>query len=1170
MLTFELKYHFKQASFQIACFLFLALGMFTVAKGNFGGEEVYKNSSYVSTYIISFFSLFSIFSSTLFCANVVLRDYTYKMDSVIFTTAVKRFPYFFVRFLGLFIAVFTHLAFAALGLFIGTLFVEGARLGVFDFSYYLHPLFVFGLPNVLLSVSCVFCTGILTKNVRAIYAAGVLLYIIYMVASILGNSPLFATSTLKVNDPSILPYLFDPYGMTSFFSETKKWTNEIKNDQLFPIKGVFLANRLIWLAISSVIIFISYTFFNFRLSTAKQSKQKVKEEVKRIQIPFKHFNVFPNGLKYNFNSFASQFKLELISLFKHIPFMVMLLLWLFVFGIELKDALFNGAYGIQAYPTTGMIIEEMRSVNFALVLIIFYAAELVGREKAAKIEALIYSTPVRGGVLWGAKCLTLATLVMVLVTLNICIGIGVQVANGYFIFDWLNYFSLYYYSAFPMLLFVVLIVFIQNLSSNKYLGMLLSLVIVFVLIFAPQFGLSHFMLRFASVPDLQFSYFNGFGHYAKAFNWYLLYWTGLTTILGVLTVGMWQSSIQRSFWDRLKAIPKTINTAKFVVLIALVIWIGSGAFIYYQTNTVGNYSNKQTRLNWQINYEKKYAPFINLPQPIIKSIKTNVDLLIEDRTYTVKGVYHLKNETNESISKLWISLDESVNTFEISTPKGENQEIDKQFNQQFINLKEPLTPGEETTLSFTLKVIRNGFVPFDTENSVVSNGTYIELEKYVPQFGFDQNLLIEDKNIRKKAGLPVKIPSTLLDNNYHLVNYETTISTQLDQQVVTVGTLQKSWVANKRHYFNYKTEKPINFMFALSSADYELKKEKHKGVEVRMYYKKGQEYNLNMMAKAIKDAIDYGSENFGAYPLKQFVLAEVPQYKGAATAYPGVVFSAERLNFLSNYSKINKVNQAYAITAHEVAHQWWANKLDPAHVAGRAMLTESLAKYTEAALIEKTFGKMYLSNYLRLDNHIYFANRNPNEKEQPMAKAIDQGYVYYQKGGVNMYAVKEALGEKVFNGVLRKLITKHESPNQKATTNDFNQLLNEVVPNDQKKFVDDSFNKVVDYNMSTTVLSAKPAADGRFKIELQVNVGLNKQGSNQLLAPDMDVDIAVFDQVKPEWDASTKPLFIKKYRIKSLQTKLTIFTNKKPKTVAIDPYAYLLDSNLEDNVQEIK
>ncbi|MBB2144399.1 hypothetical protein GM921_02795 [Pedobacter sp. LMG 31464] len=1170
MLKFELKYHFSQISFIIAALLFFVLGCFSAVNGGFGGSEVHKNSPYVITNIVALFSLFSIFAGTLFSANVVLRDNIYKMESVIFTTSVKRFPYFLVRFLGLLTAVFSLLVLTALGIYIGGFFADAESLGTFNILNYLQPLLVFGFPNVLFATSLIFCTAILTKNVRAIYAAGVLLYILYMAASILGNSPLLATSTPRAGTPDILPFLIDPFGLASFFSDTRSWSDVQRNQQLFPVKEVFLANRLLWLFFSALVITISYRFFNFRLQNQSQSKQKDKAQKQIKLIPFKHFNVSPTGFNYNLSTFKSQFKLEVVSLFKHIPFMVMLLLWIFIFSVELKDSILYGPYGIKFYPTTGAIIEEMRSMKFSLVLLIFYAAELIARERTTNIQSLIYSTPVKNSILWAAKCLTLGVLVMVLVTANIAIGIALQLFNGYFDIELPKYLSLYYYSAFPLFLFIILIVFIQNLTANKYLGMMLSMVVVFAVVFASRLGIEHFLLRFATVPDLQFSYFNGFGHYAKAFNWYMLYWLGFAGILSVLTIGMWQSSIQLTFLERLKSIPKSIYKAKFIVITATLIWISCGAFIYQQTNIVGKYKNKQAQLNWNINYEKKYKPFAKLPQPTIKAIKTQVDLFTDEGKYTVKGSYRLKNETNQRITKLLVYVRQTVNHFEISVPNATKHEVDAAFNQQFIDLKTPLQPGAELNMDFSLEVIRSGFVPFDPENTVVSNGSYIELEKFVPQFGYNESIEIDDNRLRKNAGLPPYSISNSYDSLYHLIDLETTISTAPNQQVVTVGTLQKSWLANNRRYFNYKTTAPINFMFALSSANYQIKKENYKGLELSVYYQLGHEYNVKTMFSAIKDALDYGNANFSPYPLKQFTLAEIPQYKGAATAYPGLIFNAERLNFLTDFSDKNKVDQSYAITAHEVAHQWWANILSPAYGKGYAMLTESLAKYTEAILLEKNYGKMYLSNYLRDDNNIYFVYHNPNVPEAPLAQTMGQNQVHYQKGGLVMYATKEILGEKAVNQTLSDLIAKHANPNQRAKTKDLIGALYQLAPANQKKFIDDSFNQVINYQMKIKVLSCKALNNGKFSIDLQVSIGKNKQGVDKLLPPDMDVDLAFFSKPEIEWDRNTKPFYLKKHRFNQLETKLTIVTNQKPKTVAIDPYAYLLDGNLADNVQEIK
>lgn len=1169
MLRFELKYHFRQIIFKITAIVFFCLGMLAV-QGSFGSDEVHKNSPYVVTTIISILSLASIFASTLFCASVVLRDTTYKMDAVVFTTSVKKLPYFIVRFLGLTLAVFFIMVFCTLGVFTGMILVDSSRLGSFNIVYFLQPLFVFGFLNVLFSGTLIFCTALLTRSVRAIYVVGVLLYILYWVASILGNSPLLATSALKIGEPDIWPLLSDPFGLSSFYGDTRGWTDLQRNTQVFPLKGTFLMNRLLWICFTALLLTVTYRFFNFRLNRQVKKKQQKQQQKSIPVIPFKHHDVRPYGYQYNLITFLSQLKLEVIALFKHIPFMVMLLLWIFVFGIDLKDTLFSGSYGIHSYPATGIIIEQMRSMRFAMVLIIFFAAEVLGRERAANMQALIYTTPVKNVVLWGAKCLTLLLLAMILITANIGIGIVTQVSHGYFKLELLNYLSLYYYSGAPFLLYVILAVFIQNLTPNKYLGMLLNMLMAFMIIFSRRLGIEHYLLRFASVPELQHSYMNGFGHYAKAFNWYILYWAGFAAMIAIVTIGMWQNSQQSSWRHRLKSVGGQIKSNRFLFAAGAIFWITTGAYIYYQTNITGKYMNSAAQLEWRTRYEQKFKSQAMLPQPVIKSVNTAVDLYPESAKYRVKGNYRLKNESDKPISTIWVSINPEVSSFNISVPGTAKQRIDTGFNQQWITLKTPLRPGGELTMQFSIEVFTSGFMPFNTENSIVSNGSYIELEKYVPQFGYNSGLETDDLLARKKTGLPEKSIISPSDSTHHLIDLETTVSTAADQYVVTVGALQKTWLAQDRRYFHYKTSVPISFMFALSSARYAVKKENYKGVELSICYQPGQEYNIKTMMQAVKDAMDYGNASFSPYPLKYFTLAQIPQYRGAATAYPGLMFSAENINFLGNYSDSGKVDQSYAIAAHEVAHQWWANKLNPNNGAGAASLTESLAKYTEAMVAEKRFGKMYLRDYLKMDNNLYFSMRNRNGEELPLAQTIDQPFVYYQKGGLVMYALKETLGEKQVNDALQHLIQEHAAPGIKARPADLIRELSRQATPTQLKFINDCFNQVVTYKMKLQVLSCKPLPNGQFNLNLAIYADQVQQGAKQLLPPDMDIDLAVFDQQKENLDRNSKPVYLKKYHFNKQETLLTLVVNHKPKTVVIDPYAYLLDDDLGDNMQEIK
>lgn len=1168
MFFFELKYHFKQASFIVAAILFFGLGIVAL-KGGFGSGEVHKNGPYVATCIIALLSLFTIFASTVFCANVVLRDQIHKMEEVVFTSSVKRHSYFLVRLLGLIVATFVLLVLTAIGMAIGSIFLAQEVKGDFQFSNYLYPLFVFGLPNVLFSAGLVFCTAILTKNVRAIYAIGVLLYILYMVASIFGNSPLLATSNFKVNDPSIAPFLLDPFGLASFFGGTKSWSDVQRNTLIFPLQGAFLANRILWCCLISMVLAVSTKFFNFRLKRIGRSKQKSNEQKPIKLITLRNFDVVPKGVLYHFSAFSSQFKIELISLFKHIPFMVMLMLWVMLLGIELKDYLFNGPYGMKVYPSTGIIIEEIRSIKFSLILIIFYAAELVSREKTVNIQSLIYATPIKNAMLWSAKCTTLFVLVLTLVTLNIAIGITLQVSNHYYDIDLPSYFTLYYYSAFPLFLFVVLIVFVQSLSPNKYLGMVFSMMVTFVFVFAPRLGIEHYLWRYADVPLLQYSYFNGFGHYAKAFNWYMLYWSSLAGLLAVLTIGMWQGFQNGTFLKRISNIGKQAKGVKLIGLGCAVLFIGSGSYIYWQSNVLGTYKSEKQQMEWRIGYEKRYKKLV-LPQPIIKSVKTAVALYPDQGKYEVKGFYMIKNEGMLPISKLWISMDPSVSSFQITVPEIAQLKIDQKYKQQFITLKKPLAPGKELKMDFSLIVANNGFIPFDSENSLSANGSYIELEKFVPHFGYAANFETTDEMEREKVGLPVKNIAAHADRNYHLIELETTISVPKVQHVVTVGTLQKIWNEGDRSYFSYKTAAPMEFMFALSAAAYTIKTEIYKGITLKFCYLEKQVYNLKVMVKAVKDAIDYGSSNFSNYGLKQFVMAEIPQYRGAATAYPGLIFSAEKISFMGNFSDGNVVDQSYAVTAHEVAHQWWANQISPLAIPGSKVLTESLAKYTEAMVAEKAFGKMYLRKYLRDDNYLYFANKDRNGEELPLSKTVDQAYVYYQKGGLVLYGIKEAIGEKKMNAALSRLLQNYRFPNQKPDVHALmNELMKEVTPQ-QVKLIKDGFEKVVSYGMKIKFLNCKPSTNGSYKLTVEVELAQMEDGSSSVTVPDLDVDIAVFKEQEEDWNSSSKPIYLKKHHFSKTKTIITIEVDEKPKAVAIDPFAYYLDEDLTDNVAQIK
>jgi ABC-2 type transport system permease protein len=1169
LLRFEMRYHFKQIIFQAAVILFFGLG-FLMPQGSFGGPEIYKNGPYVINFIVCLLSIFMIFVSALFCANVVLRDKSYQTEALIFSTGISKCVYFGIKLLGLLLSVFLIMFIVLMGILAGSILLSASQKGGFQMLYYLQPLLLFGLPNALFCSIFIFAAAMWTQNARAVYVAGVFLFILYFTASIVGNSPLMASSALKPGGPGLLAVLADPFGITAFFGEMKSWSISRKNHDLYPLKGTFLANRLLWTGIAFLVITLSYNRFKFSLSLAKQTRKVKPTTQTGEKAAYRNVALQSSGRGYFMSALSSQLRLELAFLFRQQHFLFLLALWIFLYSIELKENLFHGSYDIRFYATTALVIEQLLPARLALLLLVFYASELIHREHTTRIHSLVFATPVPNAILFLAKTVCLAALIAVLITSNILTGIALQFIAGYHDIVFLPYLSLYYYSGFQLLLFAVLIIFIQMIIPNKYLGMLLSLVIVGVSIFGKMLGLDHYLLRFGSAPTLIYSAINGYGHYAKAFHVYMLFWTILACLLGLLSVRWWPDGTHDTLWKRMSAGLSPWNVAlKFAVFSGLLLLFFTGIYIVQKSEGIAPGEETAKNIQWQKRYEQKYKSAWSIPQPVITAIKISTDIYPDEQRYTVSGTYKIKNESDTPISKFWLGLDPSVNVIDLQISGTVQKSFDADFTQYFYETKTPLLPGEELSVVFSLQVNRSGFRTFDSENSVVSNGSYIELEKFLPFFGYNDGFELNNPQIRQKNGLAPQVIQVQADHRYHLVDFDNTISTNADQQVVTVGNLQKSWKNGNRRYFHYKAEQPIAFMFAVNSARYAVKTEIQNGTTFRIFYHPGQTQNLSVMMLAMKDAIGYGNAAFGQYPLKQITLAEIPAYRGAATAYPGVIFSNEKYNFLVDASDTTRMNLIYATTAHEVAHQWWAYKIRPQTGAGDALLTESLAKYTEAMVTEKRQGKMRLRKYFQTDNDLYFSLRNiSGQKELALNKTWEQPFVHYQKGGLAMYAIKEVLGEDRLNKALKRLTDNYAFPNKKPSTEDLIYELKQNTNPFEQSVIDQHLKKIIVYDNSIKILSSKAIGNGRFKLQLQVNVEKTDETNviPKKLHPNDLIDIAIFGSEELSWNQATKPIYFQKHHFEKSQTVIEVVIDKAPKVVAVDPYGYLLDDNRKNNI----
>lgn len=1122
---FEWRYHCRQLSFQAAVVFFFGLGAL-MSFGRFG--NVNKNAPYVLTTLTGLLSLTTVFAATVLTANVCLRDSVCRMESLIFSTSFRRVDYFWGRFAALWLAVFGLLAVSVAGVATGCILQAGDATGPFRLWWFVQPLLAMGAPNITVIVALLFPVALFTRSTRAVYVTGVLLYILYLTGSILGNSPLIAGSPLKDGPQEIWPLLSDPFGLSSFFGDTRLWTDSRKNTQLYGLSGAFAWNRLVWTGFSVLMLLAAYRWFPFRLSVSSPEKRKKAQPAPAAS--YRPAALRAQGPGYVWTSFMTRLGLEIRLLFRQIPFWVMILLWVFLYAVELQDAWYGGPYGMRLLPTTGLLAEEVRPFRMALPVLLFFSSELAWSERHVRFSDILAATPVTGGVLWASKLATLAFLIVLLIGVTALTGIGLQLAGGYTLVQPSIYVSLVYYSGLPLLYITVLLLFIQATVPNRYLGLFLGLVALALVLFSRRIGLEHYLLRYASVPELSWSDMNGWGHYGKVFHGYMVYWGAVAVVLSLWTAAGWGR--RRVAFSR---------AAKGILTMALLAWAGTGW--YLQQRLAPSYLSEQAERAQQIAYEQRYRPLAVADQPVIRSVRLYVDLFPAERRYRVRGTYRLKNEGMKPLDTVWVGIDRTVETASLALSE---KHLDKVADRQhFLSLREPLAPGAEMTLHFSLETDRSGFVPFDAEHAVVPNGSYVELEKFLPWLGYNPRLETRDRAARKAAGLteePVHLPG---DTAYHPITLEMTFSTDPGQVVVANGTLVGSGEVQGRPMFRYRHTGA--FRCAFSSARYAVREERHNGVRIRIYHHPGHEANIPLLLRAATDALAYGSASFRPYPLPELQVAEIPHYPGAATAYPGAVFSAENINFLGDFRKKTAFPHAYSILTHEISHQWWPHQMAPVSGPGDGLLTESLAKYTEAVVTERFTGREQLATYLKRDNNFYFGMRE--DDEQPLDQSVDQIYVEYQKGGLVLYGLRERLGETRVNGALKRLMARHCFPGSRVRPADLIRELSTGASESETRLIRELLSRKTTYTLSMKVLKQERLRGGVYRLLLEVAARKGEQG--RVLPVDEDVEIGVFKE--------SRQIYSRKHRIQAGNTRISLNVREMPEEVAVDPMGYLLD-----------
>ena len=1179
---FELKYRKARAANYIyfaLMFLMCLLAVTTdIVRIGGGAGQVKENAPFVIGQMIVIMSYIMTLISSAIMGVAVLRDFEHNTEAILFSTPIKKFHYLMGRYWGSFVVLLLVAGSLPLGFMIGDLWParEAERMLPFNLISYWQPFLIFVVPNMFFTGAIFFTSGALSRKSIVIYMQGILLIVLYS-----GTSSLLSDLEHKE-----IASLLDPFGIRAFSYHTQYWTPGERNTLQIPLEGYILYNRLLWIGVGILILTINHFAFSFNVVRSSIFKTKLaKDNTARIKpeetkIPLAH----------QFSNFSTHFgqlvKLTLFyfkMVFKEVPFIGIVIAGMLL--LIANSFNLNELFGTSSYPTTYTILGLLSSFTlFFIIIAVLYSGELVWKERSVNLNLILDAMPIPDFIGLISKLLGLLLVYIVLIAVLIVTGIFIQAAYGYYNFEIGLYISTMYTETLALLvLFTLLSMFIQVMVNNKFLGFAVAIAFFVLVEFFPQLGLEHPLFQFGSGPLWTYSDMNVYGHFFSSFSWLKVYWFAFVLFLfaiGVIFSSRGSEDVINMRWKAGKL--RLSRSLVTMIICAVAVFVSSGFFIFYNTNVINEYTNKDEREALQVDYEKTLKKFEFVPQPRITDINLKVDVFPASRDFTAEGYFILKNKTNAPISDIHIQQNASslikLEKLEFNKKNGVKEKFDK-FKYTIYQLSEPLQPGDSVRMDFKTVFKTEGFTENRSSNTdVIYNGTFFN-NLYFPTLGYNENYEMSDDNDRKEKKLPTKermmerndprgLSQSLFGDDADHINFEIVLSTDKDQIAIAPGYLQKSWEEGNRKYFQYKMDAPMCNFFSIISARYEVKRDKWNDINLEVYHHKGHEYNIDKMMEGMKDALNYYTKNFSPYQYRQLRVMEFPRYADFAQAFANTIPFSEGIGFIAKIDDPDKdIDYVYYVTAHEVAHQWWGHQVMEAGVKGNAMLSESMSQYSALMVLKHKFTPEILERYLKYELDRYLSGRaGESKKEQPLELVEGQGYIHYNKASLAFFALQDYISEDSVNAAFRRFNeTWRFKDAPYPTSADLLKEIRKVTPDSMKYIIKDMFETITLFENKTDSAFYKEKGKDEFEVTLYTSAEKLRADSTGLetpLAINDWIDIGVYGKNKAGQDSL---LYLKKHKITKKENEFKILVKSKPRKAGIDPLHKLIDRHSNDN-----
>jgi ABC-2 type transport system permease protein len=1144
-------------------------------------SNIYRNAPFAIANHYGSMGVFTLLMTAAFVNFAALRDFSYNTHQMMFSTPLRRRDLLLGRFAGATVISMIPM----LGVSFGVLLARYApradaeRWEAVSWTAHLKGILVFALPDTFFTAAILFAAAVVWRREIAPFIAAILLFIGRAVAGQLFQDVQWEH----------VRGLVDPFGFRAFAVVTKYWTVADKN-ALFPsLSGLLLWNRLLWIGVGCAAFALAYSRFSFT-ERRTRGKAPVKDEEPQIvpaQTPAPSLQLTDSPWAKCLGSLRIHFR----GMARNTTFVVVVMIACVICALALTELgiQFQGNETYQILPVTFAVIDSIRGTLdfFLIVIIIYFSGALVWKDRDERMDEIADATPTPEWVSYAARLMTLVGMVMVIQAVALLAGVVDQAVHGYYRFQ----FGLYVHEllvrdASGFVFLAILAFFIQALAPNKYVGYFVFVAFYVVNIFLwRSLNVATNLVQFAVRPNVIYSDFFGDAPYRSAWNWFTLYWLLFCVLLAIATVMVWP----RGKPDRWQA--RGRNAAlrfgsrwKAATAVSLLAFTCCGGWIWYNTKVLNPLLGPKDVERLQAEYEKTYKPLDKLPQPRVRSVKYAVDVFPTSRNVEIRGDEVIYNPYSHPLDEIHFSL-EPLYDISIDIPEAAIAKDDTRLGYRIYRFTSPLQPGEERTVRFIVKSKNRGFENNVSNPAVVQNGTFFN-SFVAPVIGYNYERQLTDPVERKKFGVAEVDFRPALERNCtedcretpfpghsDWVEMSTIISTTPDQIAIAPGSLVREWQQDGRRYFEYKLDHPSMNSFCFTSGRYEVARDEWNGIKLEVYYLKEQPWNVPRMMNSMKKSLDYDTRSFGPYEHKEVRIVEFPRVARFAEAFPGTIVDSET-TFLASLNHPDDIDLVFYVVAHEMGHQWWGNQVAPANMEGADLVVETLAQYSALMVMEKEYGRDLMRKFLKYDMDRYLSDRGKElVKERPLLEVGDQQYyIFYQKGAVVLYYMREMIGEDAVNRALRKLIHQYAyAPPPYPTSYALVDALREETPPNLQYLIKDLFEDITLFSNRTLEATSVKRADGKYDVTINVEARKFKadgKGNETEVPVDDWIDIGAF--AKP---ASGRiygdTLYRERIHITQRNSTFTFTTAQLPEKAGIDPFALLIDQIPDDNVKNV-